>query len=280
MLSVERSFARASQGAAELARIPQLAPLYDRSHMRIHQGDLVMIVGRSGSQKSGLALFLAAMLGKPALYFSGDMTPWEASTRIIAMNYRHTVGEIEKNVDEYGAEYYDNITVGDSISFVFESPITWRGASEEIDAYLELWGEYPSVIVIDNLMDVEGCESDYQAQQTAMQWITALSRETRATTIVTHHATDKTVSDTDTPPSRKEIKNGLSEKPQLILGVSFYGGEENTSNVLTIPQELRVAVLKQRSGKSFPDGSRYERLRAFPEYTFFGPLAERYPWNM
>ncbi len=83
MLSLQRSFERASQTAAELPRIPQLEPLYRNQDMHIHKGDLVMIAGRSGSQKSGLAMFITAMLNQPALYISGDMTPWEASTRII-----------------------------------------------------------------------------------------------------------------------------------------------------------------------------------------------------
>ena len=149
----------------------------------------------------------------------------------------------------------------------------------ELQAYMEMWNTFPPIIVIDNLMDIQDCESDYQAQQEAMQWITALGRDTGSTIIVTHHATDKTGSDIEHPPARREIKNGLSEKPQLILGVSLYGGEDN-GNGLTIPAEARIAVLKQRTGKSSPDGTRYERLRAYPEYTFFGPLAEKQPWNM
>ena len=142
-----------------------------------------------------------------------------------------------------------------------------------------MWNTFPPIIVIDNLMDIQDCESDYQAQQEAMQWITALGRDTGSTIIVTHHATDKTGTDIEHPPARREIKNGLSEKPQLILGVSLYGGEDN-GNGLTIPAEARIAVLKQRTGKSSPDGTKYERLRAYPEYTFFGPLAEKQPWNM
>ena len=280
MLSLQRSFERASQTAAELPRIPQLEPLYRNQDMHIHKGDLVMIAGRSGSQKSGLAMFITAMLNQPALYISGDMTPWEASTRIISLNTQHTTTQIQHNIDNYGPEYYrDSIHHGQHITFSFQSPITWTDITMELQAYMEMWNTFPPIIVIDNLMDIQDCESDYQAQQEAMQWITALGRDTGSTIIVTHHATDKTGTDIEHPPARREIKNGLSEKPQLILGVSFYGGEDN-GNGLTIPAEARIAVLKQRTGKSSPDGTRYERLRAYPEYTFFGPLAEKQPWNM
>ncbi len=39
---------------------------------------------------------------------------------------------------------------------------------------MEMWNTFPPIIVIDNLMAIQDCESDYQAQQEAMQWITAL----------------------------------------------------------------------------------------------------------
>ena len=187
MLSLQRSFERASQTAAELPRIPQLEPLYRNLDMHIHKGDLVMIAGRSGSQKSGLAMFITAMLNQPALYISGDMTPWEASTRIISLNTIHTTAEIQHNIDTYGPEYYrDSIHHGQHITFSFQSPITWTDITMELQAYMEMWNTFPPLIVIDNLMDIQDCESDYQAQQEAMQWITALGRDTGSTIIVTH----------------------------------------------------------------------------------------------
>lgn len=200
MLSLQRSFERASQTAAELPRIPQLEPLYRNLDMHIHKGDLVMIAGRSGSQKSGLAMFITAMLNQPALYISGDMTPWEASTRIISLNTQHTTAQIQQNIDDYGPEYYrDSIHHGAHITFSFQSPITWTDITMELQAYMEMWNTFPPIIVIDNLMDIQDCESDYQAQQEAMQWITALGRDTGSTIIVTHHATDKTGSDIEHP---------------------------------------------------------------------------------
>jgi len=207
MLSLQRSFERASQTAAELPRIPQLAPLYDNQDLHIHKGDLVMIAGRSGSQKSGLAMFITAMLNRPTLYISGDMTPWEASTRIISLNTIHTTAEIQQNIDTYGPEYYrDSIRHGERITFSFQSPITWTDITMELQAYMEMWNSFPEIIVIDNLMDIQDCESDYQAQQEAMQWITALSRDTGSTIIVTHHATDKTGTEIEHPP-RHDVKS-------------------------------------------------------------------------
>src|SRR5690606_41435182 len=73
----------------------------------------------------------------------------------------------------------------------FDRPITWRGLEQELDAYVELWDSYPAVIVIDNLMDIEGCESDYSAQMAAMQDVTELAPTTGATAMPLQHATHK-----------------------------------------------------------------------------------------
>lgn len=221
-----------------------------------------MIAGRSGSQKSGLALFLVEQMGLPTLYFSGDMTPFEATSRLVAMHASETVNEIERELEAGNGWKYDALLSGSKVGFSFGQPITWHGIQANLDAFVELHNEFPKVIVIDNLMDMAGGESDYAAQQQAMQDLTSLSRDTGATLIVLHHASEKGDGvDLSLPPGRRAIKNGLTEKPQLILTVALV---ETFSG-----QELRVAAVKQRSGRSDPSGRTYARLKAAPEYTRF-----------
>ena len=111
------------------------------------------------------------------------------------------------------------------------------------------------VIVVDNLMDIEGCNADYVAQQEAMQVLNDLALTTGSTVIVLHHATDKSFeasADPYAPPARKEIKNGMSEKPQNIVTVAVNPHSE----------EVRVVPVKQRMAKSDPTGKRWTPLRA------------------
>ena len=223
-----------------------------------------MVAGRSGSQKSGFALFLTRLWNLPTLYISGDMTPFEATTRLVSMSTLDTIEEIEKNlaIDE---RWYDHVLDDCRINLAPQSPITWAGIEAELTAYVELFNCYPKVIVIDNLMDVEGCESDYTAQMAAMQNITALSRDTGSTVIVLHHATDKSdraKAFPGQPPARHEIKGGHQEKPQLTLTCALHDELG----------EFRLACVKQRSGRSDPGAEDPIRLRAWPEYTRFGPL--------
>lgn len=239
-----------------------LKPLWDWG-CKPRKGQLIMIAGRPGSQKSGFALFWAAHMGLSTLYFSADMTPFEATSRLASMMTHEPTEEIEATWATDSGRYSAALK-GVDIQFSFGSPITWMGIAEELEAYMELNNAVPEVIVIDNLMDIEGCETEYTAQSNAMQSLTALSRDTGSTVIVIHHATDKSSeaqTDPFKPPARKEVKNGLAEKPQLTLTVALQPDFN----------EFRVAVVKQRSGKQDLAANNYVRLQAYPELTRFTP---------
>jgi hypothetical protein len=223
-----------------------------------------MIAGRSGTQKSGFALFWAAQMNLPTLYFSADMSPFTASTRLASMATGNTTEQVEAGMKRGGADrarYLDALT-DSQITFSFGSPITWQAMDEELEAYVELWDAYPQVIVLDNLMDFENAETDYTEQMAVMSGVTELARATGATVIILHHASDKTweaKSDPWSPPSRDQVKGGLSEKPELSLSVAL-----DPSSM-----EYRVAVIKQRMGPSDPTARSFALLYCEPEKTRF-----------
>lgn len=220
-----------------------------------------MIAGRSGTQKSGLCLFFVDEMNLPTLYFSADMSAFTASSRIACKRMDQTTDEVEFGMARNPAPYVDALS-DSNITFSFGSPITWRQVDEELRAYVELWDRYPEVIVFDNLMDFDGADSDYKEQMSIMSAATELARETAATVIILHHASDKTwaaESDPWKPPARKEIKNGLAEKPELCLTVAL--DPDNLS--------YRIACVKQRMGPSDPSGNTYAVLRCEPSKTMF-----------
>ena len=256
MLRVDRSLRLNIQGAPELPRVDAFTDLY-KWGWRPRRGDLVMIAGRSGSGKSTFAEFLVAEMGLPTLYFAADMTPYEASIKLACSRLRATTEQVEEMIEGGMGEEIFSMLAEVPITFSF-GEITWKGIAVEMDAYVELWNRYPEVIVIDNLMDVEDCESDYTMQQEAMQFFTNISRETGATVIVLHHATDKSRDaniDPYMPPARKEIKNGMSEKPQNILTVALN----------PFSSEVNVAVVKQRMGKADQSAAQYTAIYAIPD---------------
>lgn len=261
------------QNAASSPRMPHvegLQPLYDFG-CTPRQGEVVMIAGRSGNMKSTFGLWLVENWKLPTLYLSADMSPFQASTKLAAHLSQKTVAEVEEDMrDPEMREYHMDRLNESKIRFSFKSPIKWDVVLAELNAWVTLFNEYPKVIVFDNLMDIENAESDYSEQMFAMQNISDLSRDTGATILVLHHASDKSwdaISHPYRPPSRNEVKGGLSEKPELSLSVAI----NNETN------DFHVAVIKQRMGPQDATANKFATLRVNPETnTFWSPRATDY----
>lgn len=266
MLNAARALSLNSDSGRKLPRVDALESLYARGFDPRH-GQVIMIAGRSGSQKSGFALWWMNQMNLDTLYFSADMSPFTASSRIASTRAGLTTDEVEAALAAGGVQRDRIFEALESsrISFSFGSPITPRQVDEELDAYVELYNKFPEVMVFDNLMDFEGAESDYAAQMAVMQRVTELTRDTGSTSVIMHHASDKSwdaKTDPFSPPSRQEIKGGLSEKPELSLSVALD------------PRSLQfnVAVVKQRMGPQDPTAKSWAALRCEPELTRFHKL--------
>lgn len=227
-----------------------------------------MIVGRSGTQKSGFALWWTAQMNLDTLYFSADMSPFTASSRLAQMMTGDSTDMVEQGMaagGEHKQRYMDALK---HLRFrlSYGSPITFHKVDAELEAHVELFDRYPEVIVFDNLMDFDGAESDYTEQMAVMSNATELARYTGATVILLHHASDKSweaKSDPWSPPSRDQVKGGLSEKPELSLSVAL----DPTS------YHYKIACIKQRMGPSDPTGRTYATILCDPEHTRFEALS-------
>lgn len=262
MLIPSRALRLNANSGKPLPFVQDLSSLYEIGFAPRH-GQLIMVAGRSGSQKSGFVMWWVDQMDLSTLYFSGDMSPFTASARIASTRYGLPTEDIERIVDEKDEHYHDLMRVldGSKMQFSFGSPITWRQVDEEIRAYVEIYNAYPECVVFDNLMDFEGAEADYSAQMETMQYLTEFTRETGSTTIVMHHASDKAMDLRRPwkPPSRADVKGGLAEKPELSMGVAL----DNMS------LDFNIAVLKQRMGPQDPSGEQYVSLKCIPELTRF-----------
>ncbi|GAA0967336.1 AAA family ATPase [Actinocorallia libanotica] len=269
MLNPARSLSMHAESGRELPKVEAFEALYALG-CRPRHGEVVMIAGRSGTQKSGFALFWVAQMNLPTLYFSADMSAFTASSRLASMATEDTTEMVEAGMKAGGRhrQRYLKALADSNIVFSFGSPITWQAVDEELEAWIELWDEYPAVVVFDNLMDFEGAESDYTEQMAVMSNATELARATGATVIILHHASDKAweaKSNPWNPPSRDQVKGGLSEKPELSLSVALDPHS----------LEYKVAVIKQRMGACDPTAQRYATMRCHPEVTRFSKLELR-----
>lgn len=262
MLTPSRALRLNANTGKPLPEVQDLSALYEIG-CAPRAGQLIMVAGRSGSQKSGFVMWWVDRMDLSTLYFSGDMSPYTASSRIASTRYGLPLEGIEAVMDANDEQTIDLMRTldGSKIQFSFGSPITWRAVDEELRAYVEVHNAYPECVVFDNLMDFDGGEADYTAQMENMQYLTEFCRETGSTTIVMHHASDKAMDPKRPwkPPSRADVKGGLAEKPELSLGVAL----DNAT------LDFDIAVLKQRMGPQDPAGEQYVSIKCIPELTRF-----------
>lgn len=267
MISPSRALTASVASGVALPEIPSFRDLYAKLEdggleVVPRRGEVVMVAGRSGSQKSGFVMYWVEQMGLPTLYFSGDMSKFTASARLASIRTGLTTQQVESAIANGGGEWISEKLSDSQVAFSFETPIRLDRIELQLEAWVEVYDSYPEVIVVDNLQDVAGAESDYSAQMEVMQILTELARHTGATVIVCHHASDKSwdaKTDPFAPPSRDQVKNGLSEKPSLTLCCSF---DPNTGRFF-------LACTKQRMGPCDPTARRVVSLLAQPKLTRF-----------
>lgn len=270
MQTAARSLAGAKDSGDPLPLIPELASLTALG-FRPKRGQVVMVAGMPGSQKSGLALYLVekwAEQGVESLYFSADQDQHETMTRLAGVVTGHSADTVASGLKR-GAEdwYYDAISEL-PIAFCWDSAPDFDDLQQELDAYVELYDSWPQVIVIDNLINIQyEHESEWSALRMVLTELQSMARLTNATVLVLHHMAEGAFDPTK-PAPRKALHGKVSQRPVIIVSLAFD------------PADCCVlaSLVKNRSGKADPHGKQFTRLAVDPENTRFGPWVAR-PWG-
>jgi KaiC/GvpD/RAD55 family RecA-like ATPase len=208
-----------------------------------------MVAGPPGAGKSTVALIAAlrwAKAGIPGLYISADSDEDTMAARAAAALTGHPVRDIEQTIsfglfrDEYGPVLNDL-----PVRFEYDpSDPSIEDIVNTLTAFVEVWGEYPGFVVVDNLMNMSGdSDVEVQTQKKAMRELHWLARKTRSCVIVLHHTSEQNQDHLLSAPPRSAIQNKVSQLPALILTAAHNGGE------------LFVAVVKHRHGEDDPKAS-------------------------
>ena len=233
-----------------------------------------MIAGQPGSQKSSFALWWVASMNLPTLYFSADMASHTAITRLAATITGDAVEEVAEGLAGAGDAFYADALSSSKVRFCFDPNPTLDTIYGELEAWVELADAYPSVIVIDNLMDVlaDG-DGELQAQRAVLLEAKTLARETGAAVVILHHMSEQ-AGHPEMPAARRHIQNKLAQTPELILSVALD------------VDEFKVSVVKHRNGRQDASAQQFIRLRSRPERNRFekwvampGFVPQARPWE-
>ena len=161
---------------------------------------------------------------------------------------------IKKNPDTAESILSDN----NHLYWSFESSPTLKDLDEEVSAFETIWGMSPTLIVVDNLMDIamDGHE-EFGGMRQAMKELKYLARDTNACVLVLHH-TQEGVSGTPCQP-RSALQGKVAQIPAMVLTT---GQKKLPTGLDTY---LCVAPVKNRYGKADQTGNSYVELLFEPE---------------
>lgn len=259
--------AQESEGSGKTSPLPEFLPSLTAKGILLEPGQMCMIVAQPNGMKSMLSLWYAIHADVSTLYFSADTDRRTTWYRAAAIKTGIEFNDIKDMVGTSGQDIIDDavreITMS-GIQFDFTPKLTMRDIDLELQAYVEVYGVPPKLVVLDNLLNCSNDAGDFNGLVEILGDFHALAREMDCALIVLHHVNEST-SKPEYPASRSSIRGKVAQYPEMILSLA------------ALPEEgqLRVAMVKHRHATPSPDGSNYETIFVDPtRMSFYNTKAE------
>jgi predicted ATP-dependent serine protease len=244
--------------------IPSVFRTFDINKIVVRRSEVSMIAGTPGAGKSTLALAMALRAKVPTLYISADTNAHTMAMRLLSMITGYPQAEAERLLSEdvEGSRKIINDSSG-HIFWSFESAPTLADLDQEVSAFEELWGCSPTLIVVDNLMDIanDGGE-EFASMRSTIKELKYLARDTNAAILILHHTKESYPGDPCQP--RSALQGMVAQLPALILTVGT-----------NAPGFIAVAPVKNRYGKADQTGATAYWLQFNPEIMDVSDIPER-----
>jgi KaiC/GvpD/RAD55 family RecA-like ATPase len=232
--------------------LPDVWQALAAKQIKFRRGQVCMVAAAPNAGKSMFALIYAMKANVSTLFFSADTDTTTVMMRAASAASGHSQVSVELNLSN-DKHYYDkHFGKLSHIKWVFDSSPSLDDIELEIRAYVELYGQAPELIVIDNLMNVAAeTDNEWAGLRAIMMELHDMARKTEACVLVLHHVSEQSeYGSPSKPPARRAIHGKVSQLPALILTLGY-----DPSN-----GELKVAAVKNRFGPHFADASDFATL--------------------
>lgn len=224
------------------ARLPQPWAGAAAQGVYLRRGQLAMLAAAPGVGKSVLATSYVLQSGARTLYLSADTDSYTTSIRLIAATTGCTLEQAEAGRSA-GADWaIDALRTIRNVHFAFPSSPDEREIGERLIAYREAEGEYPDLMVVDNLQNVAFDDEEFAGQRRLMREFQSVASRTGTAILILHHVTGEHENGDKAPPL-SGISGKLSKFPALIATAWRKG-----------VKELGISVVKNRFGPADPSG--------------------------
>lgn len=222
---------------------------------RLLRGQLALVCAGPGVGKSALMLTYALKAKVPTLYFSADSDAYTQLSRGLSILTGWNMEKSTRMVrDEDLGEAKD--TFADiPIRFNYSASPTLDQIEASMRSYEEVYGDYPALVVIDNITNVRHSTEDddpFSGLESLMDYLHDMARSTTACVVGLHHVTGP-FNDADKPIPLSGVKGQIARVPELVLTLHKEPDEFG-------PDLLNVSTVKNRGGKADPSGNDFISL--------------------
>ena len=185
--------------------LPSVFPSLEKHGAKFRRSQLSLIAGAPGGGKSAVATYIASRMAYwddeffqeypvPILYWSADSDKKTLGVRVTASVTKHTVDEAEKLLEAGDADTWNMLEANTNhIWFAWDRGPSLDDIEAEVEAFAMVMGEWPHVIVIDNLKNVwiedTGEGGEHIRYDRVLDYLHELAGITGAHVMVLHHVT-------------------------------------------------------------------------------------------
>jgi hypothetical protein len=236
--------------------LPTPFTVFDFENVKFRHGATSLLAGKPGAGKSIFALNLLvkwAQAGEPIYYFSADSDEYTVARRlggiiggysmdkIELMNQRDLAAVIDVPYLEHTRFEYRVSRSEDAVEFI----------AERLSSYEAVYGAYPSIVFVDNLINYAPSATDWGAMIDLLVELDCLSRETMSHICVLHHASRGYGHSSDPVPA-EAIQGKVDQIPRLVL-------------TMAANANLRAVVCtKNTNGPQYPEADRWMTFEVQP----------------
>lgn len=243
------------------------------AHFRRSQ--LSLVAAAPGGGKSAVASHLCTWMAYesgekvPTLYFSADSDKGTLGIRMAAGVLDKTLEETEALLEANNPTAWRILNNAMSHVWLNWNPAPgYKDIEHELEAYVAVTGEYPHLIIVDNLknMVTDSGGAAHEQYDEAMEWLKILASETKAHVLVLHHVTGQWEDATQPIPL-----TGLLGKPgkacRLIITLYMVARD---------PDVIGMCIVKNSNGKAAADASLQVHVSWMPQRSYFADGARRH----
>lgn len=235
--------------------LPPVFLSLEQAGVKLRRSQLVLLAGAPGGGKSAVAAHMAVRMAYgeygespvPVLYFSADTDKRTFGTRIAAGVAKFKVQEAEELFAENNPGIWQMLDEATShIWFHWNRSPDLDDLEAEVEAYAHVMGEFPHLIVIDNLKNIYidgiGEAGDHVRYDRVLDFLHELAGVTGACILVLHHVAGY-LENGDVPIPLSGILGKVTKPFGLIL--TLHRAWEGM---------LGISVVKNRTGRADPSG--------------------------